>query len=153
MRSTESEVPLLAGGGRARVRVRRRGRSRPRPRPREAGHAEGKVNIKGTKDMSSKSTAKLEHGGGRQVLRAHVHEGARRARRSPLELENEGKAPHTFTSDGAGVDQEVAPGKKAKLTFTVPSDGKVFQFHCTFHETRHGGGVYTKAACEHDDDR
>ena len=104
-----------------------------------------KVNVKGTKDVSSKSTAKLDMELDDKYF-APTFIKAKAGEKITLEMENEGNLPHTFTSDGLAVDQQVDPGKSAKLTFTVPSDGQVFQFHCTFHETAGMvGGVYTKA--------
>ena len=93
-----------------------------------------KVNVKGTKDVSSKSSAKLAMELDDKYF-APTFIKAKAGEKITLEMENEGNLPHTFTSDGLAVDQQVDPGKSAKLTFTVPSDGQVFQFHCTFHET------------------
>ena len=104
-----------------------------------------KVNVKGTKDVSSKSSAKLEMELDDKYF-APTFIKAKAGEKITLEMENEGNLPHTFTSDELAVDQQVDPGKSAKLTFTVPSDGQVFQFHCTFHESAGmAGGVYTKA--------
>jgi plastocyanin len=104
-----------------------------------------KVTIKGTKDVSSKSSAKLTMELDDKYF-APTFIKAKAGEKITLEMENDGNLPHTFTSDGLAVDQQVDPGKSAKLTFTVPSNGQVFQFHCTFHETAGMvGGVYTKA--------
>ena len=49
-----------------------------------------------------------------------------------LELENEGKAPHTFTVEGQSVDVEVAAGENATADISLPAgDYKVI---CKFHE-------------------
>ena len=104
-----------------------------------------KVNVKGTKDVSSKSTAKLDMELD-DFYFAPTFVKAKAGEKITLEIENEGNAPPHVHVRRAGVDQQVDPGKSAKLTFTVPSDGQVFQFHCTFHEsTGMVGGVYTKA--------
>jgi len=104
-----------------------------------------KVTIKGTKDVSSKSSAKLEMEMDDKYFNPTFIK-AKAGEKITLELKNEGSLPHTFTSDTLSVDQQVDPGKSAKLTFTVPSDGEVFQFHCNFHQSAGMiGGVYTKA--------
>jgi plastocyanin len=104
-----------------------------------------KVNIKGTKDVSSKSSAKIEMELDDKYFDPTFIK-AKAGEKITLEMENEGSLPHTFTSGALAVDQQVDPGKKAKLTFAVPSDGVVFQFHCAFHESAGmAGGVYTKA--------
>jgi plastocyanin len=104
-----------------------------------------KVNFKGTKDVSSKSSAKIDMELDDKYFDPTFIK-AKAGEKITVELENDGNLPHTFTSDGLSVDQQVDPGKSAKLTFTVPSDGQVFQFHCTFHESAGmAGGVYTKA--------
>ena len=105
---------------------------------------EGKVNIKGTKDISSKKTATLELEADDYYFEptfVKVQPGEK----VRITLENEGKATHTFTSDGLNIDQEIAAGKKATFSLTVPSDGTAFQFHCTFHEGMGmQGAFYTK---------
>ena len=79
--------------------------------------------------MSSKSSAKLAVELD-DFYFAPTFIKAKAGEKITLELENEGNVPHTFTSDELGVDEQVDPGKSAKLTITVPSDGAVFQFHC-----------------------
>ena len=105
---------------------------------------EGKVNNKGTKDISSKKTASLELEADDYYFEptfVKVQPGEK----VRITLENEGKATHTFTSDGLNIDQEVAAGKKATFSLTVPSDGTAFQFHCSFHEGMGmQGAFYTK---------
>lgn len=49
-----------------------------------------------------------------------------------LELKNEGKAAHTFTSDQLHVDQMLNPEQSASVKVTVPASGFV-EFHCKFH--------------------
>lgn len=49
-----------------------------------------------------------------------------------LELENEGDAPHTFTIDELGIDEQVAPGENATVTVTPEQDGEI-PFYCRFH--------------------
>jgi plastocyanin len=50
-----------------------------------------------------------------------------------VELKNEGKAEHTFTIDSQKVDDEVKPGKTAKVTFTIPKSGSM-AFYCKYHK-------------------
>jgi plastocyanin len=47
-------------------------------------------------------------------------------------VKNEGKATHTFTVDGSGVDQQLAPGAKATIEVTTPANGFV-NYYCRFH--------------------
>ena len=73
---------------------------------------EGTVNVHGTKDVSKKSSATLaveldDFFFGPTFIKAKAGE------KVTLELENEGNAPHTFTSDRLGVDEQVAPGESA----------------------------------------
>jgi plastocyanin len=49
-----------------------------------------------------------------------------------IQIENEGKNEHTFTIDSANVDQDIAPGKKAEVSVTVPASGNL-NFYCRFH--------------------
>ena len=49
-----------------------------------------------------------------------------------IQIENEGKNEHTFTIDSANVDQDLAPGKKAEVSVTVPASGNL-NFYCRFH--------------------
>jgi plastocyanin len=104
-----------------------------------------KVTNKGTKDVSSKSSTKLEVEMDDKYFNPTFIK-AKAGEKITLELKNEGSLPHTFTSDTLAVDKQVDPGKSAKLTITVPSDGQVFQFHCDVHESAGmAGAVYTKA--------
>ena len=105
----------------------------------------GKVNAKGTKDLSGKSSATLE------LEADDFYFNPTFVKVSPgekvtIKFKNEGSATHTFTSSALSIDQQVSAGKSAKLTLTVPSTGDAFQFHCDFHE-RKGmqGAFYTKA--------
>ncbi len=52
-------------------------------------------------------------------------------------LKNEGKATHTFTIDSLKVDQTIAPGKDAEITFTPTKAGDLV-FYCQFHHTSNG---------------
>ena len=62
-----------------------------------------------------------------------------------LHLKNEGKAQHTFTSAGLGVDQVVAPGSAVDVNVTAPGSGAV-EFHCRFHQSQGmQGAVFQKA--------
>ena len=94
---------------------------------------DGKVNVKGTKDVSSKSAATIDMEADDYYF-GPTFVKVKAGEKVTVELENEGNASHTFTSDSLGVDKQVAPGKSAKVTVTVPSDGTAFEFHCSFHE-------------------
>ena len=49
-----------------------------------------------------------------------------------VSLFNEGDAPHTFTIDSLGVDEEVQPGDTAEVEVTLPESGAV-RYYCRFH--------------------
>jgi plastocyanin len=56
-------------------------------------------------------------------------------------LENEGKAPHTFTIDALGVDKVLQPGEKATVTVALPAGGTV-AFYCRFHKASGMQGAF-----------
>ena len=94
---------------------------------------DGKVNNKGTKDISTKKAATLEIEADDYYFEptfVKVQPGEK----VTIELKNEGSTTHTFTSDKLNVDQQLSAGKSKKFTVTVPSSGTAFQFHCDFHE-------------------
>lgn len=49
-----------------------------------------------------------------------------------VRLENQGEAPHTFSSEEVDLDVEADPGADGEGTFTVPDDGTV-DFQCNIH--------------------
>jgi plastocyanin len=49
-----------------------------------------------------------------------------------VEVTNDDQAPHSFTFDEASVDQTVAAGENATVSFTAPAAGS-YQFRCKFH--------------------
>jgi plastocyanin len=105
----------------------------------------GKVNVKGKKDISGKSKASIDIEADNYYFEptfVKVSPGEK----VTVELENEGNTTHTFTSDSLNVDQSLSAGKSKKFTFTVPSDAKAFEFHCSIHQSfGMQGAVYTKA--------
>jgi plastocyanin len=104
-----------------------------------------KVTNKGSADVSSKSSATLEVEMDDFYFKPTFIK-AKAGEKITIKAENEGDTDHTFTSDDLSVNKTLAPGKSAKFTVTVPSDGAVFQFHCDFHEAMGmAGAVYTKA--------
>jgi plastocyanin len=53
-----------------------------------------------------------------------------------IELKNEGKAVHTFTSTDLGnVDEQLAAGASKKITVTAPQSGQAV-FFCRFHQSQ-----------------
>lgn len=92
----------------------------------------GKVNDHGTKDLSGDGatpTLSMELDDDYfSPTYVQVAPGAK----VTVELENEGAMAHTFTIDGQGIDQKVEPGKKAKVTVTIPQSGSL-AFLCDFH--------------------
>jgi plastocyanin len=104
----------------------------------------GKVNNKGTKDISSKTTAKLELEAD-DFYFSPTFVKVKPGEKVTITLKNEGDATHTFTSDALSIDQQVSAGKSKKFTVTVPSSDTAFQFHCDFHESMGmQGAFYTK---------
>ena len=107
-------------------------------------NVDGKVNVKGTKDISSKKSASIEieaddYYFNPTFVKVQPGEKVR------ITLKNEGNATHTFTSTGLSIDQTVAAGKSTHFTLTVPSDGTAFEFHCNFHQSMGmQGAFYTK---------
>jgi plastocyanin len=93
---------------------------------------EGKVNAKGTKDISSD--------GAEADLAMELDDNsfsptyvkAAPGAKVTVELENEGSNPHTFTLDDGTIDQKVEPGAKATVEVTIPDDG-MLRFSCDFH--------------------
>lgn len=108
----------------------------------------GKVNAKGTKDLSGKSSATLELEADDFSFNptfVKVNPGEK----VTIKFKNEGSTTHTFTSSALSIDQQVSAGKSAKFTLTVPSTGDAFQFHCDFHESKGmQGAFYTKAGAK-----
>jgi plastocyanin len=104
----------------------------------------GKVNNKGTKDISKKSSATLEVEGDDFYFKPTFVK-VKPGEKVTIEFKNEGSATHTFTSKALSIDQQLSPGKSKKFTLTVPSKGTAFQFHCRFHESMGmQGAFYTK---------
>jgi plastocyanin len=105
----------------------------------------GKVNVKGKKDISGKKSATIE------IEQDDYYFEPTFLKVSPgekvtVKLKNEGSTTHTFTSDSLAFDKQVASDKSSKVTFTVPSSGTAFEFHCSIHQALGmQGAVYTKA--------
>jgi plastocyanin len=106
---------------------------------------DGKVNNKGTKDISTKKSARLELEAD-DFYFSPTFVKVKPGEKVRITLKNEGSATHTFTSDALNIDQQLASGKSKKFTVTVPSSGTAFQFHCDFHEDMGmQGAFFTKA--------
>jgi plastocyanin len=88
----------------------------------------GKVTDKGTQTVSG-SSLKLEAD---DFYFKPTFIDAKPGTKLSVEIENEGQNEHTFTIDSANVDQEIAPGKSATVSVTVPSSGDL-NFYCRFH--------------------
>jgi plastocyanin len=52
-----------------------------------------------------------------------------------VELFNEGAAPHTFTVDSMGIDEQLAPEQRMEITVTAPSAAGTVEFYCRFHRS------------------
>jgi plastocyanin len=105
----------------------------------------GKVNAKGTKDVSGKSSATLTIEAD-DFYFSPTFVKVKPGQKVTITFKSDGKVPHTFTSSGLSIDKQISPGKSTKFTLTVPSTGDAFQFHCNFHEGMGmQGAFYTKA--------
>jgi plastocyanin len=108
----------------------------------------GKVNAKGTKNLSGKSSATLKLEAD-DFYFSPTFVKVKPGEKVTITFKNEGSATHTFTSTGLSMDKQVSPGKSTKFTLTVPSTGDAFQFHCNFHEGMGmQGAFYTKAGAK-----
>jgi plastocyanin len=58
-----------------------------------------------------------------------------------LTLQNDGEAPHTFSSDDIDVNVETDPGTTATGTFTVPDEAGTYEFHCEVHPDQMMGEI------------
>ena len=58
-----------------------------------------------------------------------------------IQLENEGASPHTFTIDGQGIDEQVAPGSDS--TIDVSLSPGTYAFYCKFHKAQGMTGTLT----------
>lgn len=58
-----------------------------------------------------------------------------------LTLTNEGEAPHTFTSDALGVDEELQPGGSTEVEVTLPDSGATL-YYCRFHQGQGMQGAF-----------
>jgi plastocyanin len=92
----------------------------------------GQVNNKGAKDLtSSGSSIKLSLEADNYYFKPTFIKAAPGATVN-LEVENESSAEHNFSITGMNIDKDVEAGKKAELTFTLPSSGAV-NFFCKYH--------------------
>src|SRR5690242_8630826 len=69
----------------------------------------GKVNVKGRKDISSKSSASLELEQDDYYFNPTFVK-VKPGEKVTVELKNEGGTTHTFTSDSLNVDEQVSAG-------------------------------------------
>jgi plastocyanin len=93
----------------------------------------GTVNNKGTKDISAKGASTEIEVELDDFYFEPTFVKVAPGQKIKVELENEGTMVHTFTSSTLGVDQEVAPGKKATVNVTIPATGAT-PFFCRFHQ-------------------
>jgi plastocyanin len=90
---------------------------------------EGQVNDHGTQDLGAATELELEADDfyfGPTYIKAAPGSTVK------VTLMNEGSAKHTFTIDGAGIDQELEPEATATVGVTVPASGGL-SFYCRFH--------------------
>ena len=119
---------------RDRRRGRRRGR-RPAPRPRPPPRAPPPGSL------TSTGLSKVSHGRIALELDDYYFKPtfiqSAHGAEVTVTLHNEGDHTHTFTSKVLDVDEEVAPGKTAKVTITLPAE-----FVCRFHGDKGMKGAF-----------
>jgi plastocyanin len=94
----------------------------------------GKTTNKGTADLSTKGAATTTEVEIDDYYFKPTFLKVAPGQKITLELKNEGKATHTFTSTQLGVDKEMPPASKATITVTVPMSGNAM-FFCRFHQS------------------
>jgi len=102
----------------------------------------GSTTNKGTKDLSGDSTeVEMDD----FYFNPTFIKGGTPGSSVKLELKNDGKQAHTFTSAALGVDQTVAAGQSMEVTITLPQSGAT-EFHCRFHQQSNGmqGALFFK---------
>jgi plastocyanin len=62
-----------------------------------------------------------------------------------ITFSNKGTVQHNLTIDGAGVNQDIDPGKTVTVKWTPGKDG-VFNFHCEYHQSKGMVGTITVGA-------
>jgi plastocyanin len=89
------------------------------------------ANDHGTKSVAGKSELEVEADD--YYFEPTIIEG-QAGQKVTLELENEGKNLHNFSIDSLNIDQDVAIGKKADVTVTIPQSGTL-EFFCKYHRS------------------
>jgi plastocyanin len=92
----------------------------------------GKVNDHGTRELEGETTLEFEAD---DFYFGPTYIKAAAGSTVTLEIHNEGDAAHTFTIDGAGIDQEIGPDATVSVPVTVSAS--TVAFYCRFH--RDGG--------------
>jgi plastocyanin len=110
----------------------------------------GAVTNKGTKDLSSMGTSvhfslKADNEGGSEFYFNPTFLKIAPGAKITVELENEGNKKHNFTITALHVDQDLAPGQKKTITFTLPSNGAV-NFFCEYHRALGMQGAFFSTA-------
>jgi plastocyanin len=100
-----------------------------------------KANNHGTADARSKGALEVE-ADDYYFGPTYIH--AKAGQSIELELVNQGKASHTFTTEDGKADEQLAPGAKKKVTVTAPATG-LLVYYCRFHRgDGMQGAVYLK---------
>jgi plastocyanin len=101
----------------------------------------GSTNNKGTKDLSAKGAATSVEVEQDDFYFNPTFLKVAPGQKITVELKNEGKSAHTFTSTQLGVDKELQPDSKATVTVTVPMSGTAV-FYCRFHRSSGMQGAF-----------
>jgi plastocyanin len=88
-----------------------------------------KANNHGAADARSKGEVEVE-ADDYYFSPTYIHAKAGQAVK--VELVNEGKASHTFSTEDGKTDEQLAPGAKKTVTVTAPPNGLLVYF-CRFH--------------------
>jgi plastocyanin len=90
---------------------------------------DGRVNDHGSTDLGSSTDLDLELD---DSYFAPTFVKADPGSTVTVTLTNEGDAPHTFTIDDLGVDEQVQPGASATVEVELPEEGTL-AYYCRFH--------------------
>jgi plastocyanin len=94
----------------------------------------GSTTNKGTKDLSG---TEIEVEADDFYFNPTFIKGGAPGATITVQLKNDGKNPHTFTSSTLGVDQQVGPGETKAVQVTLPQSG-ASEFFCRFHQQTNG---------------
>jgi plastocyanin len=102
---------------------------------------DGKVNVKGTKDISKSKQATMELELD-DFYFSPTFIKVKPGEKVTLKIKNEGKASHTFTSTALSANKTLSSDSSTSMTVTIPASGKAFEFHCDIHQAMGMKGAF-----------